>query len=336
MPEILTGHSLQALNSFKLRVRAKYYVACRSVGEITDFATSGKAVPPVLLLGEGSNLLFSGDFPGTVLHPGIPGIEVTGETAGHTTIRAGAGVHWDDLVDWTVQKGLWGLENLSLIPGSAGAAPVQNIGAYGAELREHLVSVGTVDLRTGRERTFSNRECRFAYRYSIFKEQEFSNFVISTIDMKLSRNPAPRLEYGKLTEELEASGGKGLQAIREAVIRIRRSKLPDPAVIGNAGSFFKNPVLSEAMFTKLQARYPDIPSFPAGKGQRKIPAAWLLEKTGWKGKRIGNAGCYEHQPLVIVNHGGATGREILELSEKMAGEVFRFSGIRLEREVRLV
>ena len=337
MPALKNNFSLESHNSFKLKVSAKYYIECQSTGDIREFLQSGMYPRhPLLILGEGSNILFTRDYPGTILRPLISDIGITGETGSDITIRAGAGMNWDELVEWTVQRNYWGLENLSLIPGSTGAAPIQNIGAYGAEIREHIVSVETIDLRTGSVKVFSNPECRFSYRYSIFKEASHKEYLISHVNLKLTKIPSARISYGKLKDELPSGREPGIRDIRDAVIRIRRQKLPDPAETGNAGSFFKNPVIPLPAYKELEAAWPGIPSYPATPGYRKVPAAWLIEESGWKGKRMGNAGTHPKQALVIVNHGQATGQEILQLSEKIAEDVRAKFGISLEREVNLV
>ncbi len=337
MPVLKSNYSLESHNSFKLKVSTKYYIECHSISDITEFLQSGiQKKHPLLILGEGSNILFTGDFPGTVLRPLISGIVITKESGSDVFIRTGAGMNWDELVEWTVGKNYWGLENLSLIPGSAGAAPIQNIGAYGAEIREQIVSVETIDLRTGSVNVLSNHECRFAYRRSIFKEASHKEYLITHINLKLSKIPTPGISYGNLKDELPAGGEPGIRDIRDAVIRIRRQKLPDPAEIGNAGSFFKNPLVPLTAYEQLKAAWPGIPSYPATSDYRKIPAAWLIEESGWKGKSVGNTGTYPNQALVIVNHGEATGQEILQLSEKIKEDVRTKFGITLEREVNLV
>jgi UDP-N-acetylmuramate dehydrogenase len=337
MPAVRSNYSLASHNSFKLKVSTKYYVECQGIDDLMEFLGSGTySRHPLLVMGEGSNILFTRDFPGTVLRPLFGSIEVTDESGSDVAIRAGAGINWDDLVEWTVARNYWGLENLSLIPGSAGAAPIQNIGAYGTEIREHIVTVEAVDLRTGSAKVFSNPDCRFSYRYSIFKEPSHKNYLVSHINLKLSKNPAPRLGYGNLRDELPVAGEPAVRDIRDAVIRIRQRKLPDPDKIGNAGSFFKNPVIPVAAFRELEAAWPGIPSYPAATGYRKVPAAWLIQQCGWKGKRVGNAGTYPEQALVIVNHGEATGKEILRFANRIEEDVRSRFGISLEKEVILI
>lgn len=337
MPAVRSNYSLASHNSFKLKVSTKYYVECQGIDDLQEFLGSETySRHPLLVLGEGSNILFTRDFPGTVLRPLFCSIEITEESGTDVVIRAGAGINWDELVEWTVSRNYWGLENLSLIPGSAGAAPIQNIGAYGTEIREHIASVEAVDLKTGSTKIFANPDCRFSYRYSIFKEPSQKDYLVSHISLKLSKNPVPRLGYGNLKDELPSGREPGIRDIRDAVIRIRRRKLPDPARTGNAGSFFKNPVIPVAAFRELVAAWPGIPSYPAEPGYCKVPAAWLIQECGWKGRRIGNAGTHPEQALVIVNHGEATGKEILEFSGRIEEDVRSRFGICLEKEVILI
>jgi UDP-N-acetylmuramate dehydrogenase len=337
MIKILSGYSLHANNSFKLQASADYYVECSSISEIQDFIhTDDIRDKKVLILGEGSNILFTGDYKGIVLRPVIDSIEETDKKGDRISIRSGAGVHWDGLVEWTVSHGYWGLENLSLIPGSVGAAPVQNIGAYGVELKESVESVESFDLQTGKNTVLSAEECRFGYRNSIFKTEPFRNHVITYLNLTLSAVPRIRNTYGDLAEELKSTGDQGIQNIRDTIIRIRKQKLPDPVQTGNAGSFFKNPVIPYTRYEVLRESFPAIPFYPVGEKQVKIPAAWLIEQAGWKGKRIGDAGTWPTQPLVIINHGRATGQEILEFSKKIRAGVQEKFGIILEREVNIV
>jgi UDP-N-acetylmuramate dehydrogenase len=247
-----------------------------------------------------------------------------------------AGVNWDKLVEWTVDKGFGGLENLSLIPGKVGAAPVQNIGAYGAEAKDTIVKVVALDKNDGSRHEFSNIECEFGYRESIFKKKYKGRHLVIRVYFRLSVNPTLKLEYGSLKEEAQKLGGTTLKNVRQAVINIRRSKLPDPEIIGNAGSFFKNPVVSREIAMNLKKSYPGLPCFDDHSGGTKLAAGWLIEQCGWKGKRIGDAGVHEKQALVLVNHGKATGKEIFNLSEKIKSSVSEKFGIDLEREVEVI
>ena len=337
MLNIRSGYSLYAHNTFKLHASADYYVECGSITDIQDFIhTDNLRGKKVLILGEGSNILFTGDFNGIVLRPVMDSIEVREEASDCVRIRAGAGLRWDLLVEWAVQHGYWGIENLSLIPGSTGAAPVQNIGAYGVELKETVESVETVDLQTGKTTILPKDSCHFAYRDSIFKTASFRHHVITHLNLILSGIPSVRNGYGDIARELSKTGDPDIQNIRDTIIRTRRQKLPDPELSGNAGSFFKNPVVAVPIFEALMDRFPSIPFYPVEAGYFKVPAAWLIEQSGWKGKRIGEAGTWPTQPLVIINFGNATGREILEFSEKIKADVNEKFGILLEREVNVI
>jgi len=290
---------------------------------------------PILMIGGGSNLLFLSDFKGTVLHSTISTIEVIGSTDDHVHVKVGAGVIWDDFVAWCSINGLWGVENLSAIPGEVGASAVQNIGAYGVEAKDVIDTVQTISLTDGSERDFSNSECRYAYRQSIFKNELKGQYAVAYVIFTLSKLPQPRLGYGALEQEVERLGGPTLANIRKAVITMRESKLPDPKVLGNAGSFFMNPVVSEQEFNIIRSKYPDVPSYPAPGGV-KVPAGWLIEKTGWKGRSLGPAAVYEKQALVIVNKGGATGADIKRLADTVIEDVKKEFGITLVTEVNYI
>ena len=290
---------------------------------------------PVLMIGGGSNLLFMGDFKGTVLHSTVSSIEIIGSTDDHVHVKVGAGVIWDDFVAWCTVNGFWGVENLSAIPGEVGASAVQNIGAYGVEAKDVIDTVQTVCLADGSERDFSNGECNYAYRQSIFKNELKGQYAVAYVIYTLSKVPQPRLGYGALEQEVARLGGPTLANIRQAVIAIRESKLPDPKILGNAGSFFMNPVVSEAEFNSIKSNYPDIPSYPAP-GGIKVPAGWLIEKTGWKGRSLGPAAVYEKQALVLVNKGGATGADIKRLADTIIEDVKKEFGITLLTEVNYI
>lgn len=290
---------------------------------------------PVLMIGGGSNLLFMGDFNGTVIHSTISTIEVLGSTGDNVHVKVGAGVVWDDFVAWCTVNGLWGVENLSAIPGEVGAAAVQNIGAYGVEAKDVIDTVQTICLEDGSERDFSNAECKYAYRQSIFKNELKGQYAVAYVIFKLSRKPQPKLGYGALGQEVERLGGPTLNNIRQAVISIRDSKLPDPKVLGNAGSFFMNPVVTEQEFDIIRNNHPDVPSYPAP-GGIKVPAGWLIEKCGWKGRSLGPAAVYDKQALVLVNKGGATGADIKHLADAIIADVKQKFGITLSTEVNYI
>ena len=291
---------------------------------------------PVLMIGGGSNLLFMGDFRGTVLHSTITSIEVIGSDSDHVHVRVGAGVIWDDFVAWCSINGHWGVENLSAIPGEVGASAVQNIGAYGVEAKDVIDTVQTICLADGSERDFTNAQCRYAYRQSIFKNELKGQYAVTYVIFTLSKVAQPKLGYGAIAQEVERLGGPTLENIRKAVIAIRESKLPDPKVLGNAGSFFMNPVITEQEFNIIRSNYPDVPSYPASDGMVKVPAGWLIEKTGWKGRSLGPAAVYEKQALVLVNKGGATGADVKRLADTIIEDVKRKFGITLTTEVNYI
>ncbi|MBA4323386.1 MAG: UDP-N-acetylenolpyruvoylglucosamine reductase, partial [Odoribacter sp.] len=291
---------------------------------------------PILILGGGSNIIFTKDFHGTILHTEIEGIKIEEQYEDYIIISSGAGETWDDLVEWTVNKNFGGLENLSLIPGMVGATPVQNIGAYGAEAKDTIEKVRGVSIEDGSVREFSNSECRFGYRDSIFKSELKGKYFVTNVTFRLLTNPSLNTIYGSLGEEARKLGPLSLKTVRAAVINIRRSKLPDPEILGNAGSFFKNPVVPSVIADSLKSLYPEMPIYKDLPGKTKIAAGWLIEKCGWKGFRKDNAGVHEKQALVIVNHGNATGQEIFNLSEEIRNSVKSKFGIELEREVEVI
>ncbi len=325
--------SLADRNTFGMDIRADSLIDWATTDELKNALQGIKK--PVLMIGGGSNLLFMGDFRGTVLHSTISTIEIIGSTDDRVHVKVGAGVVWDDFVAWCTVNGFWGVENLSAIPGEVGASAVQNIGAYGAEAKDVIDTVQTICLADGSERDFSNAECRYAYRQSIFKNELKGQYAVAYVIYSLSKVPQPKLGYGALEQEVERLGGPTLANIRQAVIAIRDSKLPDPKVLGNAGSFFMNPVISEAEFDAVKNSYPDVPSYPAP-GGIKVPAGWLIEKTGWKGCSLGPAAVYEKQALVLVNKGGATGADIKRLADTVIADVKEKFGITLSTEVNYI
>lgn len=329
--------SLKPYNTFGLDYKADTIIHIADPGEaITLFRKRKELKEPLLILGGGSNLLFTEDFKGTIIHPRFSGIIADSAGGDDVLVAAGAGVNWDELVGWTVSKGLSGLENLSLIPGNVGASPVQNIGAYGVEVKDLIEKVEAIDTRDGSSRTFLNEECEFGYRTSIFKRKEKGNFLVSRVWFRLCTTPELKLNYGSLTEELSKLGSSSLANVRQAVINIRRKKLPDPAIIGNAGSFFKNPVIPESMAENLTQKYNSMPFYKERTGYVKLAAGWLIEQCGWKGKRSGNAGVHEKQALVIVNYSNASGIDIYKLSQNIQKSVNDKFGIELEREVEVI
>ncbi len=325
--------SLADRNTFGMDVRADSLIDWATTDELKNALQDIEK--PVLMIGGGSNLLFMGDFKGTVLHSTISTIEIIGSTDDHVHVKVGSGVIWDDFVAWCAINGFWGVENLSAIPGEVGASAVQNIGAYGVEAKDVIDTVQTICLADGSERDFSNPECNYAYRQSIFKNELKGQYAVAYVIYTLSKVPQPRLGYGALEQEVERLGGPTLTNIRQAVIAIRESKLPDPKVLGNAGSFFMNPVISEQEFNIIRSNYPDVPSYPATGGV-KVPAGWLIEKTGWKGRSLGPAAVYDKQALVLVNKGGATGADIKRLADTIIADVKQKFGITLSTEVNYI
>lgn len=329
---------LAPLTTFGLPARAERLAVCTSVEDIRDALTAARQEGlPLTILGGGSNVLLTGDVPGMVLHNRIAGMDLVREEGDEVWVRVGAGMSWHAFVQESLARGWYGLENLSLIPGSVGASPMQNIGAYGIEVEARFHSLEAIATDTGEARTFGHAECEFGYRESVFKRALKGAYVITHVTYRLSRKPDLRLEYGAIRSELEAMGIDDPTPldVSAAVIRIRQSKLPDPADIGNAGSFFKNPVLDSAAFAALQAAHPDVPNYPAPGGV-KVAAGWLIDRAGWKGHHRGTHGVHDRQALVLVHHGGATGAEVLQLARDIQADVREKFGVDLEREVNVL
>ncbi len=333
-PAISTNQSLYGLNTFGIRETADAVLSLTDPAELSRLRP-GALAAPLRVMGGGSNILLTGPVRGTVLLNRIHGIRVEREDPEHVWLRAGAGEIWHDLVVYAIANGWGGIENLALIPGTVGASPIQNIGAYGVEVRDTIESVRFWDLETGAFGELDNAGCRFGYRDSIFKQELRNRVVVCSVLFRLTKAPVLNTAYGAIREELDQMGQEAnVVSVAQAVINIRRSKLPDPAVTGNAGSFFKNPVIGIAEFEALKAQHPGIPSYAAPEGV-KIPAGWLIEQGGWKGRRIGDAGVHPAQALVLVNYGQATGHQILELSAAIMEDVRTRFGITLEREVQI-
>jgi UDP-N-acetylmuramate dehydrogenase len=345
MPVLEQNVSLRPYNTFGLDVQARYFARFASEAELRALLQ----LPEVqnaekLILGGGSNLLFTQDFNGVVLKNEIRGLELlTNEATDDTLpVRAGAGESWHGLVEFTLNQGLSGIENLSLIPGTVGAAPLQNIGAYGAELRDTFDRLEALEIATGNSRTFQAEECGFGYRESVFKNTLKNQFIVTSVVLRLHRQPRANVRYGALQETLAQQGVTGAptpQEVSRAVVAIRRSKLPDPADIGNAGSFFKNPEIPQAQFDALKARFADVPGYPVPGGV-KVPAGWLIEQAGWKGTRRGDGagthGVHDRQALVLVHHGGATGNDLRALAHDIIASVQQRFGIELHPEVNIL
>jgi len=333
-----TDYPLQKHHTFGTTATAKNYFEFTETEDLKGFletSTQWKNLG-ILILGEGSNLLFVNDFSGLIINPNIPGIKIAHEDRNNIWLEVGAGVKWDDLVQYAVYN-LWGgIENLSLIPGKVGAAAVQNIGAYGMEIQNQIESVTGFDLESQTEMTLEASECGYSYRDSIFKNRLKNRFIITSVVFKLDKFPEFILNYGDLKAETEKLGAINLRNIRKAVIGIRESKLPDPKVYGNAGSFFKNPIVDSLLASQLLATYPNLPTYQANERKTKLAAGWLIEQCGWKGFRRGDAGVHEKQALVLVNYGKASGKEIYDLSEEIKQSVKQKFGVELEREVNVI
>lgn len=330
------NYPLLSHNTFGIEVTAVCFFEYESVDELRRLIASGRLTRPFLHIGGGSNLLFTKNYEGMILHSRIGGIEVTAETDDDVTVRAGAGVVWDDFVAWCVEHGLYGAENLSLIPGEVGASAVQNIGAYGVEVKDIIVSVETLNI-DGTERVYTADECEYAYRDSLFKRAAMKDVFVTYVNFRMSKKEDYHLDYGTIREELaKQSAEVSLQAVRRAIIRIREEKLPDPKVMGNAGSFFMNPVVSREQFEALQKEYPQMPFYELADGWVKIPAGWMIDRCGWKGKALGPAAVHEKQALVLVNRGGATGQDIIALSDAVRASVRDKFGIDIHPEVNFI
>jgi UDP-N-acetylmuramate dehydrogenase len=337
--DIQENYSLKEHNTFGIDVRAKYFAAFKSVEELKQLISyANEQSLSILILGEGSNILFTKNFDGLVLKNAIIGIEIVKQTDQHVYIKTGAGVIWHDLVLYTIEKQLSGIENLSLIPGTVGAAPIQNIGAYGIELKDTFECLEAVSIEDGNSMYFEYDTCQFGYRNSIFKNSLKGKLVITYVTLRLDITPKFNTSYGAIQETIKNMGIDmlSLSAISNAVISIRQSKLPDPKKIGNAGSFFKNPEITNTHFEELRKLNSTIPSYPALAGYTKIPAGWLIEQCGWKGKTFGQAGIHKNQALVLVNYGNATGLEISTISQKIQKSVLDKFGIQLEAEVNII
>lgn len=331
------SQSLQAYNSFGLEVQAAQYLAIESEEQLKNAIP--QLEPPFLVLGGGSNMLFTADPEAIILHNQIMGKELVRETETEVIVRIGGGENWHRLVLWALENDWGGVENLSLIPGTVGAAPIQNIGAYGVELKDVFHRLEAIDLETGETLYFNSEDSQFGYRSSIFKTTYKGRILISRVYLQLTKKDHRiNTDYGAIRDTLAEWGieSPSIQEVSRAVIHIRQSKLPDPKTIGNAGSFFKNPEIEASQFEALRARFPDLIYYPLPDGRYKIPAGWLIDQCGWKGKNMGPVGCYKHQALVIVNHGGARGADVLALAEQVMDSVEAKYGIRLEPEVNII
>mgnify|MGYP000058779712 FL=1 len=328
--------SLKPFNTFGIEVRTSLFASFSSITELIDLLPTIRT-NETLISGGGSNMLFTKDFDGLFIRNCINGIKEIERTETHVVIEAGAGELWHDFVMYCVDRGYGGLENLSLIPGCVGASPMQNIGAYGVEIKDTFTYLDAVEIATGKVKRFHLADCAFGYRESVFKRELKNQYVICSVAFTLSLNPIMNTSYGVIETELQHMGitTPSIKDVSNAVIRIRQSKLPDPKLLGNAGSFFKNPVVSNEILQTIQSSYERVPSYPAGDDHVKLAAGWLIEQAGWKGKRFGNVGVHELQALVLVNYGGGTGKEIYDLSQRIIEDIQEKFGVSLEREVNI-
>lgn len=340
MVAIQQNISLKPYNTFGIDVSASHYAAVHSIDELKELLANEELKQlPMLVMGGGSNMLLTQNFDGLVIHIKIQGIKVVSEDENHVWVEAGAGEVWHHFVMHCIEHDYAGVENLSLIPGSVGAAPMQNIGAYGVEIKDVFHSLEAININTLGTVVFHNEECRFGYRESIFKNTVKGQYIITGVTFRLNKKPTLNTSYGAIETELDAMGVDKTQLtirdVSNAVINIRSSKLPNPAEIGNAGSFFKNPVVSAEKVAELKAQYPDMPAYPSGESQ-KLAAGWLIEQCGWKGYREDGYGVHKNQALVLVNYGGAKGNDIYNLSSKIVQSVHDKFGVELEREVNII
>lgn len=332
-------HSLLAHNTFGIEARCHRFIEFSTVEEAQAAAGIVRdADLPLLIVGEGSNLLLTRDFSGIVLHSAIKGREATKQADGNIMLRCGSGETWDDIVAYCVEKGWYGSENLSLIPGEVGASAVQNIGAYGVEAKDLIYKVEAVEIATGRVVEFSNEECRYAYRDSRFKHEWKNRYLVTHVTYRLSSSFTPDLDYGNIRHSLESKGiaMPTAEQLRQTIIEIRQAKLPDPKVMGNAGSFFMNPVVDRDVYERLAAQYEGMPHYVVDPEHIKIPAGWMIEQCGWKGRSLGRAGVHDRQALVLVNRGGATGGEVVTLYEQIIKDVKAKFGIEIHPEVNVI
>jgi len=334
------GKNLKQFNTFGIEVYAKEFIEISKKDDAINYFKTFDPNKNILIIGGGSNLLLTTDFNGLVIKNNLRGIEVISEDENEISLRVGAGENWHEFVMYCVEKNYAGIENLSLIPGNVGASPMQNIGAYGIEVKEVISSVEAIEINSGKLRHFNNEECQFAYRSSVFKTSLKDKYFISSVTFLLKKKATFKIEYGAIQQQLKANGvdegALSIKAISDAVIQIRQSKLPDPKKIGNSGSFFKNPIVSSDKKNELITSYPDMPFYELDADNIKLAAGWLIEQAGWKGYREGDYGVHEKQALVLVNYGQAKGEEIFMLSEKILNSIQEKFGVSLEREVNII
>jgi len=334
---ITNNSDLKPFNTFGISAKAAHFATFSNVSELRKLILESNDIE-ILILGGGSNILLTKDFNGFVLKNEIKGFEIVEENEDFVIVKVGAGEIWHEFVLWCINKGFAGIENMSLIPGSVGASPMQNIGAYGIEIKDVFEELEAFHISSGEIHHFDNKSCEFGYRESVFKRKLKGQYVILNVSFKLSKKPNLNTSYGSIETELRNMGIEKptIKDISNAVIAIRQSKLPDPKQIGNAGSFFKNPVVDQNIVDKIIREYPDVPNYPAEKGKRKLAAGWLIEQAGWKGRTFDNYGVHKNQALVLVNYGGASGNEIYSLSTEIINDIQKRFGVTLEREVNVI
>lgn len=336
--QILDNFSLKSYNTFGIEAKAKHFVSIKSIEELKN-VLSLDTYPEKFILGGGSNMLLTQDINALVIHIDLKGIEVVNETDGHVEVKAYAGENWHSFVQWCLAHDFGGLENLSLIPGNVGSAPIQNIGAYGVELKDVFVSCETLEIASLKTRSFKFDECKFGYRESIFKQEAKGKYIITSVTFRLTKQDhALNTQYGAIDTELHKMNivNPSIQDVSRAVIAIRQSKLPDPKEIGNSGSFFKNPVIAIEHFEKLKSNFPEMPSYFVSDSEVKVPAGWLIETAGFKGKTLGNYGVHKKQALVLVNYGSANGSDIFQLALLIQKTIYRIFKIHIETEVNII
>ena len=336
---IIENYPLLKLNTFGVDVKAKYFTSINTINELIEVTKTNVFKDlELLILGGGSNILFTKDFDGLVILNNIKGKEIIEQNQQSIFLKIGAGENWHELVMYCVDNGWGGIENLSLIPGNTGTAPMQNIGAYGVEIKETFVELEALEISSGKIVKFNNSDCEFGYRESVFKNKMKNQYIILNITLELKKNPVLNINYGDVKAILESQNIKnpGIKEVSNAIISIRQSKLPDPKKIGNSGSFFKNPIVSLNLLELIKKKYPNVVNYEINENEFKIAAGWLIERAGWKGKKFNNYGVHEKQALVLVNYGLANGMEIFELSEKIILDIKDKFGIKLEREVNII
>lgn len=336
--EIQTNFSLKNYNTFGIEAKANQFVGVQNVGELKAVLEQNKSEKK-FILGGGSNMLLTKNIEALVIHVDLKGKKIVKETEDYVWVESQAGENWHEFVLWTIDQNFGGLENMSLIPGNVGTTPVQNIGAYGTEIKDTFVSCEAISIENQEMRTFSKEECHFGYRESVFKNEEKDKYIITSVIFKLTkRNHKINISYGDISTELAKNNitNPTLKEISNAVIAIRQSKLPDPKELGNSGSFFKNPILLKTDFEKIHLNFPEMKYYEISETEVKVPAGWLIEQAGFKGKRFGDAGIHKNQALVLVNYGNATGQEILNVSKKIQQTVFETFGIPIEAEVNII